>query len=243
MSDTHNAANAASLDTTKPIEDTAAKTADEAAAAEAAAIKDETAKIDGAAKAAELSAQAEVPVEGAKNEVEADKTADAAATENLPDYVKAQRTANVSGAALLLDPKVNTDAPIAVPDQRATLQNLEQSFGPSAAELADAAHSALSPKPAVEEVPLSAQPINEGVPHPTLPHVFASVGRVYNEGVAILQSLESHISTLESEGESEMHAVATRMQTIVADFKNGVENIEAGMSDKLKAAIAAMSHF
>lgn len=159
-------------------------------------------------------------------------------TKEAQDAAGVNATATAS-AAQVLDPGIATSATIEDASQRVTHENAELKLGPSAAELEDAARSRISPVEQPGELlgtSLVTEVENE-VPHPTLPHVFAAGGRMYNEAVGILHSLESHVPKLELAGQSEMHAVMQRLQTLIGDFKTGIENIEASLSPAARKAI------
>ncbi len=243
MSDTDNAANAAPI---KPTDDEAAK---------AQAAKElELQAQNGGAGADESKPKADgegddtkKPVPDQPVQVATPPVANAVGDLAKPNQTSAAQEAVeddislIPSAAEILDPEVATAAELD-PSQRATPENVEKAFGPSEAELIDAQHSSTSPKP-VEAVTEMIQPADDEVPHPTLPHVFAAIGKVYNDAIALGQSLESHVKTLETEGEAEMHAIASRMKALVDDLKTGVETIEAQMSARVKAAIEAMQRF
>lgn len=169
----------------------------------------------------------------------------AMADPNADKTDEAQRAAGVNAtatasAAQVLDPGIATSAAIDDPSQRVTHENVEIKLGPSEAELADAARSRLSPIDDTAGELLGKSLVTEtedAVPHPTLPHVFAAAGRMYNEAVGVLYSLESHVPRLELDGQAEMHAVMQRMQTLIGDFKTGIENIEASLSAAARKAI------
>lgn len=262
MSDTDKAAGAASTETNPT-----AQTADQVAGMNSLLdkstgdqpnVEGDHTKGEGVAKAdnTEGAAAGDVNAEGdKKTEVPPQpELVNTPAVESAnPPIPQPDQTANAQGAveddinlipsaAQILDPNTPPAAVIEDSSQRGTPENVEAKFGPSPAEMADAQHSAVSPKPAPEVVEVYT-PEDDDVPHPTLPHCFAAIGRLYNEAIALGQSLESHTKTLESEGEAEMHAVALRMKTLMDDVKTGVETIEAQMSIRVKAAIEGMSRF
>lgn len=119
------------------------------------------------------------------------------------------------------------------------MANLEAKFGPAEHEIADALKS-VSPQTLEAPFVVPLTTIEESLPHPTVPHVFAGVGRMYNEGAALAASLEHHVGALEGSADAEVHAMLARLQTLIGDFRSGVEAIEGAISPKLRAGIEAL---
>ena len=64
---------------------------------------------------------------------------------------------------------------------------------------------------------------------------------MYNESQDLSLSLAVHAANMSGQSEPELHGLLARLHTVVSDFKNAAEAIEASMSKPLRDAIEKYS--